>query len=162
LGILSSRGTYSGIYKGEKRAYHQVRISRAFFDSFKFNIGFVQKRKHAALAAMPKPRQNCAKRLSMWEDTVKIVEDLRVDIPMIDLEVEGGHVFLANGILTHNSQGLTLDRIQVDLRHSFLGSPAMCYGACSRCRTADGLHLVGDPAMVERRCKTDPAVLRWL
>lgn len=69
---------------------------------------------------------------------------------------------LAYATTVHKSQGLTLDRIQVDLRHSFLGSPAMTYVACSRCRTADGLHLVGDPAMVERRCKTDEKVLRWL
>lgn len=71
-------------------------------------------------------------------------------------------VRLAYATTVHKSQGLTLDRIQVDLRHSFLGSPAMTYVACSRCRTADGLHLVGDPAMVERRCKTDEKVLRWL
>jgi ATP-dependent DNA helicase PIF1 len=69
---------------------------------------------------------------------------------------------LAYATTVHKSQGLTLDRIMVDLRHSFLGSPAMTYVACSRCRTADGLHVVGDPQLVERRCKTDPLVARWL
>jgi ATP-dependent DNA helicase PIF1 len=69
---------------------------------------------------------------------------------------------LAYATTVHKSQGLTLDRIQVDLRHSFLGASAMCYVAFSRCRTADGLHIVGDPRMVERRCKIDEKVRRWL
>lgn len=69
---------------------------------------------------------------------------------------------LAYATTVHKSQGLTLDRIQVDLRNSFLGQPAMTYVAASRCRTADGLHIVGDVGMIERRCKIDEAVRRWL
>lgn len=69
---------------------------------------------------------------------------------------------LAYATTIHKSQSLTLDKIQVDMRHAFVGESAMLYVACSRARTADGLHLVGDPTMVERRCKTDEAVRRWL
>jgi ATP-dependent DNA helicase PIF1 len=69
---------------------------------------------------------------------------------------------LAYATTVHKSQGLTLDRIMVDMRHSFLGKSAMLYVACSRVRTAEGLHLVGDPRLVERRCKIDEAVRRWL
>ena len=69
---------------------------------------------------------------------------------------------LAYATTVHKSQGLTLDRIQVDLRHNFLGEPAMSYVAMSRCRTADGLHVVGDARMIERRCRIDEKVRRWL
>lgn len=69
---------------------------------------------------------------------------------------------LAYSTTIHKSQGLSLDKIQVDMRHAFVGESAMLYVACSRARTADGLHLVGDASMVERRCKLDPKVLEWL
>lgn len=69
---------------------------------------------------------------------------------------------LAYATTVHKSQGLTLDRIMVDLRHAFLGEPAMTYVAFSRCRAAEGLHVVGDPRMVERRCRIDERVRRWL
>src|SRR5262249_13912154 len=69
---------------------------------------------------------------------------------------------LAYATTVHKSQGLTLDRIQVDLRNAFLGQPAMTYVALSRCRTADGLHLVGSPEMLSRRCRVDAKVVRWL
>ena len=69
---------------------------------------------------------------------------------------------LAYATTVHKSQGLTLDRVQVDLRNAFLGQPAMSYVALSRCRTAEGLHLVGSPEMLARRTKVDPKVVRWL
>jgi ATP-dependent DNA helicase PIF1 len=69
---------------------------------------------------------------------------------------------LAYATTVHKSQGLTLDRIQVDTRHIFMGEPAMMYVATSRCRTAEGLHIVGDTKMIERRCKIDEKVRRWL
>lgn len=60
------------------------------------------------------------------------------------------------------SQGLSLDSVQVDLRHSFMSTPGMVYVACSRSRTAQGLTLVGTKDILVRRCKTEPKVLRWL
>lgn len=104
------------------------------------------------------------------EGSVLTVSSVREDQPIWDADksrwIVGSITYmplrLAYATTVHKSQGLTLDKIQVDLRHAFLGAPAMTYVAMSRCRTADGLHIVGDPAMVERRCKTDPAVVRWL
>lgn len=69
---------------------------------------------------------------------------------------------LAYATTVHKSQGLSLDKIQVDARHAFLGESAMLYVACSRARAADGLHIIGDASLVERRCKLDPKVLEWL
>lgn len=71
-------------------------------------------------------------------------------------------VDLAYASTVHKSQGLSLDRIQVDCNDHFFGSPAMAYVAISRCRTAEGLRIVGSPAMLASRVKIDPAVLRWL
>lgn len=62
----------------------------------------------------------------------------------------------------HKSQGLTLDRVQLDLRNHFFSSPAMTYVAVSRCRTPEGLRIVGDEALLARRCQIDPRVKRWI
>jgi hypothetical protein len=62
----------------------------------------------------------------------------------------------------HKSQGLTLNRLQIDLNSSFIGSPSMCYVAMSRCRTPEGLTLVGNPEQVVAKCSVDPRVKEWL
>lgn len=62
----------------------------------------------------------------------------------------------------HKSQGLTLDRVQLDLRNHFFSSPAMTYVAVSRCRTPEGLRIVGDERLLGSRCKIDPKVKRWI
>jgi ATP-dependent exoDNAse (exonuclease V) alpha subunit len=62
----------------------------------------------------------------------------------------------------HKSQGLSLDAVQINLTNAFFGSPAMAYVALSRCRTAEGLRIIGDKATLARRIKTDPKVLRFL
>lgn len=62
----------------------------------------------------------------------------------------------------HKSQGLTLDRIQLDIRNAFFGSPAMTYVAVSRCRTAEGLRVVGSEKLLAQRCKIDPKISRWI
>lgn len=62
----------------------------------------------------------------------------------------------------HKVQGLTLDRCQMDFRNGFFGSNNMSYVAISRCRTAEGLRLVGDVDTFVKRVKVDPRVLRWL
>lgn len=62
----------------------------------------------------------------------------------------------------HKSQSLTLDRIQVDIRHAFFGAPAMTYVALSRVRTLEGLRLVGQREVFVKRCKVDREVLPWL
>jgi ATP-dependent DNA helicase PIF1 len=69
---------------------------------------------------------------------------------------------LAFASTVHKSQGLTLDRIQLDIRNGFFGKPAMAYVAVSRCRTAEGLRVVGTPDLLAQRCCIDPKIKRWV
>jgi ATP-dependent exoDNAse (exonuclease V) alpha subunit len=69
---------------------------------------------------------------------------------------------LAWASTVHKSQGLTLDRVQLDLRNHFFSQPAMAYVAVSRCRTPEGLRIVGDEKLLASRCKIDPRVERWV
>ena len=69
---------------------------------------------------------------------------------------------LAYGSTVHKSQGLSLDRVQIDPRARFFGSNNMCYVAVSRARTPEGLVVVGDPRELAAKVKSDPAVRRFL
>jgi ATP-dependent DNA helicase PIF1 len=62
----------------------------------------------------------------------------------------------------HKSQGLSLDRVQVNIRDGFFKSPGMLYVALSRARSAQGLRLVGSAAAFVERCTTDPRLKAWL
>ena len=62
----------------------------------------------------------------------------------------------------HKSQSLTLDRIQVDVRHAFFGAPAMTYVALSRVRSLAGLRIVGQREVFVKRANVDREVLAWL
>lgn len=62
----------------------------------------------------------------------------------------------------HKSQGLSLDRIQVNIRDAFFKSPGMMYVALSRCRTKEGLRIVGSEAALIERCAADPRLAAWL
>jgi len=69
---------------------------------------------------------------------------------------------LAYASTVHKTQGLTLDRVQIDLKQHFMSAPAMVYVALSRCKSAKGLRIIGSPSLLGARVKTDPAVQRWL
>jgi ATP-dependent exoDNAse (exonuclease V) alpha subunit len=69
---------------------------------------------------------------------------------------------LAWASTVHKVQGLSLDRIQVDIRNSFFSAPSMEYVALSRCRSLAGLRIVGMREKFEKNCKTDQKVARWL
>jgi AAA domain len=69
---------------------------------------------------------------------------------------------LAYASTIHKSQGLTLDRVQFDIRDSFVRQPHMAYVGLSRCRTLGGLRIVGQPETLIRNCKLDERVRRWL
>lgn len=71
-------------------------------------------------------------------------------------------VRIAYASTTHRSQGLSLDRVQINIRDAFFQTPGMLYVALSRARTAEGLRLVGSPKALIDRCKTDPRVRAWL
>lgn len=61
----------------------------------------------------------------------------------------------------HKSQGLTLDRVQIDPRDPFFGMAGMAYVALSRARSAEGLRIVAPPGILGKRVKIDPKVRRW-
>jgi ATP-dependent DNA helicase PIF1 len=77
-------------------------------------------------------------------------------------QIEYLPVRLAYASTVHKSQGLTLDRVQVDYRDWFFGKPAMLYVALSRCRTLEGLRLVGMREKFAKQCAVDPRVKSWL
>lgn len=62
----------------------------------------------------------------------------------------------------HKSQGLTLDRVQIDFRDSFFGQPGMAYVAVSRARTVEGLRIVGSRDTFVRRVNMATEVKEWL
>lgn len=69
---------------------------------------------------------------------------------------------VAYGSTVHKSQGLSLDRVQVNIRDAFFKSPGMLYVALSRARTAAGLRLVGSAAALVERCAADPRLKDFL
>lgn len=69
---------------------------------------------------------------------------------------------LAYATTIHKSQGLSLDKVQIDLSDNFFGSPAMAYVALSRCKTLEGLRLVGSPKLLANRVSVDPKVRRFV
>lgn len=66
------------------------------------------------------------------------------------------------GTTTHKSQGITVDRLQVSIRDPFFRHPSMLYVALSRCRTIEGLRLVGDQRGFAERVRIEPRTLPWL
>lgn len=65
-------------------------------------------------------------------------------------------------VTVHKSQGLTLDKVQLDPRGAFFGSPNMAYVALSRVRTPQGLKIVGTAEMFARRINRDKEVGEWI
>jgi len=71
-------------------------------------------------------------------------------------------VRLAYASTVHKSQGISLDRCQIDIRDHFFSAPAMLYVAMSRCRTLEGLRIVGQRERFVTQCKVDERVRPWL
>lgn len=69
---------------------------------------------------------------------------------------------LAYAATVHKTQGLSLDKVQMDVRDGFFGAPAMTYVALSRARTPEGLRIVGGMDVFAKRVKFDPDVVPWL
>ena len=68
---------------------------------------------------------------------------------------------LAYGSTTHKSQGLTLDRMQINLRDPFWRTAGMTYVGLSRCRSYQGLRLVGEPGLLTKLTRMDARVARF-
>jgi ATP-dependent DNA helicase PIF1 len=69
---------------------------------------------------------------------------------------------LAYASTVHKTQGLSLDKVQMDVRNHFFGSPSMIYVALSRCKTPEGLRIVGQSDVFAKRVMTAPEILKWL
>lgn len=118
------------------------------------------------------PDELLIKHPGVAEDELKKL-DREVGMPYWDVDsgrngmwVTGAITFyplrLAYASTTHKCQGLTLDKIQIDLNQNFMTYPGMTYTALSRVRTPQGLRIVGSPALLGSRTHTDPLVLEWL
>lgn len=77
-------------------------------------------------------------------------------------ELEYFPLRLAYATTVHKSQGLTLDKVQIHPKDFFFGAPQMAYVALSRCRTADGLTIVGGEKLLEGKINTDPKLKEYL
>lgn len=77
-------------------------------------------------------------------------------------QIEYSPIILASASTVHKSQGLTLDRCQIDFRDRFFASPHMLYVAVSRCRTLAGLRLVGMREVFAKGCVVDSRIKEWL
>jgi ATP-dependent DNA helicase PIF1 len=77
-------------------------------------------------------------------------------------QVEYWPLRLAYATTVHKSQSLTLDRVQCDFRGHFFQQPAMLYVALSRCRTLEGLRLVGMAETFAKHCNFDERIREWL
>jgi ATP-dependent DNA helicase PIF1 len=68
----------------------------------------------------------------------------------------------AYGCTVHKTQGLTLDRVQINIRDPFFRQPGMLFVALSRARSAEGLQIVGNQTGFVERCRLEPRVVPWL
>lgn len=80
----------------------------------------------------------------------------------VEGQVEFYPVRLAYASTVHKCQGLSLDKVQIDFRDWTMKNPAMTYVSLSRCRTAEGLRLVGSRERLAEHCKIDQRIKGWL
>lgn len=69
---------------------------------------------------------------------------------------------LAYATTCHKSQGLSLDEVQVSLASWMFSKGGMTYVALSRCRTLEGLRIVGNAKMFLSKCTVDPKIGAYL
>jgi len=68
----------------------------------------------------------------------------------------------AYGATVHKTQGLSLVRVQVNIRDPFFRHPGMLFVALSRARTIEGLRIVGNQMGFVERCRMESRCVPWL
>lgn len=161
LGLHDTR-VFSQQPKRGKLAY-TVHIRRKDMVRFADLIGFWHEERAAKLAKfVTKPvRELPSNQTGGTVDRIVEIVSTGLHVPLHDLEVDDAHSFIANGLVVSNTQGLTLDQVQIGIRDRFFASPGMLYVALSRCKTPEGLRLVGTVDLLRTRCTVDPRVAAW-
>ncbi len=115
------------------------------------------------ISVFPVTRQNLQ---PVSNDRLKWLRANTPDKIKDNYEVKGALTYMplraAWASTVHKAQGLSLDNVQVDLHDGFMHTPGMAYVALTRCRTLEGLRIVGNPGLLKARCQVDPRVRRWL
>ena len=159
--LLNTLGIVS--YIEESSSYNLVIIPSSYFNFSKY-IGFSNKYRQerlnnrlstlcklnriSTLTKLSNLNKDCNNKdnNSYYYSKVKSVIELNKEC-LYDIEVDRDNTFWCNGLVSHNSQGLTLDRVQLNLKGvgtSFLSKQSgMLYTALSRVRTPEGLSIVG-------------------
>jgi len=162
LGIPSKTSEFKTGYKGLGETYFQVGIAPAFAKLFvrEIRMRHPDKQKKAQEVLAHKPNRSL-KRFDGFDEVMCVVPE--GEAHMVDVEINSSrHLYAFGPFVGHNSQGLTLDQCQIDCRDIFFGSPSMAYVALSRCRTPEGLQIVGSCDKLIERIKAEPKVKRWL
>ena len=73
-----------------------------------------------------------------FSEIISIEENWETDV--YDLEIDTEHSFVAQWIVVHNCQGLTLDKVVFHYDDSL--SNELVYTACSRCTTFNWLYVI--------------------
>lgn len=71
-------------------------------------------------------------------------------------------IILSYGTTVHKAQGLSLDKVQIDIRAKNFHYPHMIYVALSRAKNPDNLVIVGTKQDFVNKVKTDARVLKWI
>lgn len=79
-----------------------------------------------------------------------------VEQQLYDFEIPEGHDFVGNGFVNHNSQGMTLDKVVLDLGNTF--EPGQAYVALSRVRSLEGCSILN---LDLNRIKASPVVCEY-
>lgn len=82
------------------RTYYTLSINQAYQRLFAEEIGFISKRKNDKVAENLTRRMSNNAAPAIFEDTIEEIS--RVNLNPIDIQVQG-ELFVANGIITHNS-----------------------------------------------------------
>lgn len=160
LGIVSSRFRRDHTLGGEE-VFPSWRVAIYGEDAvlFRQTINFISefKRSRMALASGEgRGWRTLQEGEDLFYDQVVALEAVRM--PSACVRVPGHGRFVQGGFDGFNCQGMTLDRVSVDLQECFAAGQA--YVALSRCRTLEGLNV--ERWSGEASILTHPSALRFL